>query len=135
MDFPDDRRYTPEGVWALIDGDLSDGDQARGIRATIGISDFAQDAMGELVYLELPLVGARMKQGEPIGPIESVKTVVEPDAPLSGQVESRNEAVAAEPEIVNRSPYEEGWLFRIKVADASEMDSLLSADDYRKQVD
>lgn len=130
MDFPDDRRYTPEGVWALIDEDPS-----KGIQATIGISDFAQDAMGELVYIELPAVGARIRQGEAMGPIESVKTVVEPDAPLSGQIESRNEAVAAEPEIVNRSPYEEGWLFRIKVADASEMDSLLSADEYRRSVE
>ncbi|HJN91534.1 MAG TPA: glycine cleavage system protein GcvH [Dehalococcoidia bacterium] len=125
MNFPADRRYTPEGVWALLDGD----------QATIGISDFSQDAMGDLVYIELPVVGARIKQGDAIGPIESVKTCVEPDAPLSGKVESRNDAASADPEIVNRSPYQEGWLFRLSVADASEMGALLSADDYRRKVE
>ena len=95
QDYPDDRRYTAEGVWALLDGD----------EATIGISAFAQDAMGEIVYVELPKVGTRMQQGECFGPIESVKAVVEPEAPLSGEVVATNDEAYQTPELVNTSPY------------------------------
>ncbi|MCZ6544105.1 MAG: glycine cleavage system protein GcvH [Chloroflexi bacterium] len=124
QDYPDDRRYTAEGVWALLDGE----------EATIGISAFAQDAMGEIVYVELPAVGSTMKQGECFGPIESVKAVVEPEAPLSGEVVATNDEAYRTPELVNTSPYGEGWLVRLRVEEAGEMERLLSAEDYRRSV-
>jgi glycine cleavage system H protein len=125
MEYRDDRRYTAEGIWALVAGDGSAGSEA-----TIGISDFAQEAMGELVYVDLPALGTSMRKGAPFGPVESVKAAVEPEAPLSGEVVARNEAVEADPELINQSPYEDGWWFRLRISDPTEFDALLSADDY-----
>ncbi len=130
MEYRDDRRYTAEGIWALVAGDGSVGSEA-----TIGISDFAQDAMGELVYVDLPAVGAAMRKGAVFGPVESVKAAVEPEAPLSGEVVARNEAVEADPELINQSPYEDGWLFRLRISDPTEVDTLLAAKDYRRLVE
>ena len=119
-DYPDDRRYTAEGLWALVDGD----------EATVGISAYAQDAMGEIVYIEPPALGDLIVQDEPLGPIESVKAVVEPASPLSGEVVARNEEAYAQPALLNTSPYDAGWMFRVRMSDAAEMDGLLSASEY-----
>ena len=119
-DYPDDRRYTAEGLWALVDGD----------KATVGISAYAQDAMGEIVYIEPPALGDLIVQGEALGPIESVKAVVEPESPLSGEVVARNEEAYAQPALLNTSPYDAGWMFRVRMSDAAEMDGLFSASEY-----
>lgn len=119
-DYPDDRRYTTEGLWALVDGD----------EATVGISAYAQDAMGEIVYIEPPALGDLIVQGEALGPIESVKAVVEPESPLSGEVVARNEEAYAQPALLNTSPFDAGWMFRVRMSDAAEMDGLLSASEY-----
>jgi glycine cleavage system H protein len=123
-DYPDDRRYTMEGLWALVDGD----------EATVGISSYAQDAMGEIVYIEPPALGDLIVQGESLGPIESVKAVVEPESPLSGEVVARNEEAYAQPDLLNSSPYEAGWMFRVRMSDAGEYESLLSATDYAESL-
>ena len=119
-DYPDDRRYTAEGLWALVDGD----------EATVGISAYAQDAMGGIVYIEPPALGDLIVQGEALGPIESVKAVVEPESPLSGEVVARNEEAYAQPALLNTSPYDAGWMFRVRMSDAAEMDGLFSASEY-----
>ena len=119
-DYPDDRRYTVEGLWALVDGD----------EATVGISSYAQDAMGEIVYIEPPALGDLIVQGEALGPIESVKAVVEPESPLSGEVVARNEEASAQPALLNTSPYDAGWMFRVRMSDMREMDGLLNASEY-----
>jgi glycine cleavage system H protein len=123
-DYPDDRRYTAEGLWALVDGD----------EATVGISAYAQDAMGEIVYIELPALGDSVSQGVALGPIESIKAVVEPESPLSGEVVARNEEAYAQPDLLNSSPYDGGWMFRVRMSDAGEMESLLSATDYAESL-
>ena len=119
-DYPDDRRYTAEGLWALVDGD----------EATVGISSYAQDAMGEIVYIEPPAPGDLIVQGGALGPIESVKAVVEPKSPLSGEVVARNEEAYAQPALLNTSPYDAGWMFRVRMSDMREMDGLLNASEY-----
>ena len=123
-DYPDDRRYTAEGLWALVDRD----------EATVGISAYAQDAMGEIVYIELPALGDSVSQGVALGPIESIKAVVEPESPLSGEVVARNEEAYAQPDLLNSSPYDGGWMFRVRMSDAGEMESLLSATDYAESL-
>ena len=120
-DHPDDRRYTAEGLWALVEGN----------EATVGISSYAQDAMGEIVYIELPAVGDSVVQDAALGPIESVKAaVVEPESPLTGEVVARNEEAYAQPELLNGSPYEAGWMFRVRMSEPDEYESLLSAAEY-----
>ncbi len=123
-DYPDDRRYTPEGLWALVEGDA----------ATVGISSYAQDAMGEIVYIEPPALGDSIMRGEELGPIESVKAVVEPESPLSGEVVARNEEAYAHPNLLNTSPYDAGWMFRVRMSNAGEMDQLLSAAEYKRSL-
>ena len=96
----------------------------------MGISSYAQDAMGEIVYIELPAVGDSVVQGAALGPIESVKAVVEPESPLTGEVVARNEEAYAQPELLNGSPYEAGWMFRVRMSEPDEYESLLSAAEY-----
>jgi len=117
---PDDRRYSKEHEWLQTDGDT----------ATIGITDFAQDQLGDIVYVDLPAPGATITQFEKMGEIESVKAVSDLYTPASGEVLEANQHVVAKPEIVNTDPLGEGWLIRIRVSDQSEADSLLSAADY-----
>jgi glycine cleavage system H protein len=118
--YPKDLRYDKEHEWVRMDGDV----------ATIGISHFAQDQLGEVVYVDLPSVGDSISSGETFGEIESVKSVSELYAPLAGEVVKVNEALDDAPETVNEDPYGEGWMIQVKVADASEADSLMSADEY-----
>ena len=120
--YPDDLRYHPEHDWARIDGDT----------ATFGITWFAQDALGEVVFIDPPEVGTRVTKDEPYAEVESVKAVSDLIAPLSGEVLEVNQAVVDEPERINDDPYEGGWLIRIRLSDPGELDRLMDADAYRK---
>jgi glycine cleavage system H protein len=118
--YPKDLRYTKEHEWVRVDGD----------EAVVGISHFAQDQLGEVVYVDLPSVGDEAVAGETFGEIESVKSVSELYSPVSGDVTKVNEALDDAPETVNEDPYGEGWMIVIKMADASQVDDLMSADEY-----
>lgn len=122
--YPDELKYHREHDWARIDGN----------EAVLGITWFAQDALGELVHFEPPEVGARVEQDGTYGEIESVKAVSDVVAPLSGEVLEVNQAVIDAPETVNDDPYGEGWLIRIRLADAAEVESLLDAEAYSRHV-
>ena len=122
--YPDDLRYHPEHDWARIAGD----------EATLGITWFAQDALGELVHYEAPAVGAAVTKDGSYGEVESVKAVSHIVAPLSGEVLEVNEKAVDEPETVNEDPYGEGWLIRIRMSDPAEIDALMDADAYRAHV-
>lgn len=120
--YPDDLRYHREHDWARIEGDT----------ATLGITWYAQDALGEIVHFEAPENGATLAKDESYGEVESVKAVSDIIAPLSGEVVEVNAKVVDEPETINEDPYGDGWLVRIRLADPSEADELLDADSYRK---
>ena len=120
--YPDDLKYHPEHDWARIDGD----------EAVLGITWFAQDALGELVHYEAPEVGSTVTIGQSYGEVESVKAVSDVISPLSGEVLEVNAAVVDAPETVNEDPYGEGWLIRIRLSDPSEVDELLDLDAYRQ---
>jgi glycine cleavage system H protein len=119
--YPDDLRYNPEHDWARIEGDT----------ATLGITWYAQDALGEIVHFEPPEEDSAVARGESYGEVESVKAVSEVIAPLSGEVLEVNAKVVSEPETVNADPYGEGWLVRIRMSDESEADELLDVESYR----
>lgn len=120
MGSPDDRRYSKEHEWVRQDGDV----------AYIGITDYAQDQLGDVVYVDLPEPGAAITQFEKMGEIESVKAVSELYAPASGEVVMANEEVVQKPELVNSDPHGQGWLLQVKLADASQLDALLDAAAY-----
>ena len=122
--YPDDLEYHPEHDWARIEGD----------EATLGITWFAQDALGELVHYEAPAVGATVTKDGEYGEVESVKAVSGVVAPLSGEVLEVNERAVDEPEIVNDDPYGEGWLIRVRMSDASEVGALMDAAAYKAHV-
>jgi len=122
--YPDDLRYHKEHDWARLEGD----------EALLGITWFAQDALGELVHYEPPNVGDNIAKESPYGEVESVKAVSDVIAPLSGEVLEVNAKVVEEPETVNADPYGEGWLVRIRLADPSEADALLDVDAYKQVV-
>jgi len=124
VSYPDDLMYHPEHDWARIEGD----------EATLGITWFAQDALGELVHFEPPAVGAAVAKDESYGEVESVKAVSDLVSPLSGEVLEVNEKTVDEPETVNEDPYGEGWLIRIRMSNPAEADSLLDAAAYREHV-
>ena len=120
--YPDDLKYHPEHDWARVDGD----------EATLGITWFAQDALGELVHFEPPEEGSQVAKDSSYGEVESVKAVSEVIAPLSGEVVEVNRRVVDEPEIVNGDPYGDGWLVRIRLTDPGEVDSLLDVEAYKQ---
>jgi glycine cleavage system H protein len=122
--YPDDLRYHPEHDWARIVG----------AEAVLGITWFAQDALGELVHVEAPAPGATVTKDETYGEVESVKAVSDVIAPLSGEILEVNQRAVDEPEIVNDDPYGEGWLIRIRLADPGEVDELLDVGAYRAHV-
>ena len=119
--YPDDLLYHAEHDWARIEGDI----------ATLGVTWYAQDALGEIVYYEPPSEGASLAKDESYGEIESVKAVSDVIAPLSGDVVDVNQGVVDAPETINQNPYGEGWLVRIRLSDPGEVDSLLTAAAYR----
>jgi glycine cleavage system H protein len=122
--YPDDLKYHREHDWARIDGD----------EAILGITWFAQDALGELVHYEAPEEGATVTRDTPYGEVESVKAVSDVIAPLSGEVIEVNGKVVEAPEIINEDPYGDGWLVRIRLSERSEVDSLLDAEGYKQIV-
>lgn len=125
---PGDLLYTPSHEWLRRDGDRPD-------EATIGITDFAQDQLGDVVYLDLPDAGTPVAAGEVCGEIESTKTVAEIYAPVSGEVIATNAELSDAPELVNESPYGEGWLIRLRIAEGAELEGMLDAAGYRTQVE
>jgi glycine cleavage system H protein len=122
--YPGDLKYHPEHDWARIEGD----------EAVLGITWYAQDALGELVHFEAPAVGSSTSKDEPYGEVESVKAVSDVIAPLSGEVLDVNQKAVDEPETVNEDPYGEGWLVRIRMSDPSETDALIDVAAYRAHV-
>ena len=129
---PDDLKYTAEHEWVRVES--GDGDAEGGQLATIGITDYAQDALGDIVYVSLPEVGEDLAKGASVGELESTKSVSDIYAPVSGSVVARNDAVDQTPELVNSDPYGEGWLLRIQVTDASALEGLLDAAAYEAQI-
>ena len=117
---PSELKYTKEHEWVRVDGDIG----------TIGITDFAQDQLGDIVFVELPAVGAAIRAAQKFGEIESVKAVSELFAPVSGEVTEANDGLADSPELVNDDPYGDGWLVKVRLSAAAELDQLLSADEY-----
>jgi glycine cleavage system H protein len=120
--YPDELMYHPEHDWARIEGD----------EATFGITWYAQDSLGEVVFYDPPQVGATVSKDSSYSEVESVKAVSDVIAPLSGEITAVNEALEDAPEKVNEDPYGEGWLVKVKLSDPSEAESLLAAADYRK---
>ncbi len=122
MNVPSDLKYSEEHEWARVEGG----------KVTIGITDFAQSELGDIVFVELPEVGDRIELGDPFGSVESVKTVSELYAPVSGKVTAVNEQLTDAPEKVNASPYGEGWMIVVELEDSSELEQLWSADKYKE---
>ena len=121
MSSPSDRKYIKDHDWVVVESDGS---------ATFGITEFAQESLGDVVFVELPEAGTDVTQGQFFGEIESVKAVSELISPLSGTVTARNAALQDKPELVNESPYLDGWLLKITVKDESEIDGLMTAEEY-----
>lgn len=120
MNFPKDLKYTSEHEWIKIDGDI----------ATVGITDFAQGELGDIVYVEVETAGEELDEGETFGTVEAVKTVSDLYMPLSGEIVEFNETLEGEPELVNQDPYNEGWMIKIKMSNPSEVDKLMDPDAY-----
>jgi glycine cleavage system H protein len=121
--YPDELLYHPEHDWARIEPDQPE-------EATLGITWYAQDALGEVVFFEAPAVGTLLVQGAPYAEVESVKAVSDVVAPLSGEIVAVNDALAEDPQLINEDPYGEGWLVRVALSDAAERDALLDAEAY-----
>ena len=124
MKIPENLKYTNDHEWVKIDGDT----------ATVGITDFAQGELGDIVYLDIDTEGEAVEKGEVFGTVEAVKTVSDLFMPLSGEVSEVNGELEDAPELVNESPYEKGWIIKIKLSDPAEADELLSADQYKDVV-
>ena len=118
--YPDDLKYHAEHDWARIDGDT----------ATLGITWFAQDQLGEVVYFDPPEIGKAVRAGDPYAEVESVKAVSDVIAPLSGEIVEVNEALSDDPEAINEDPYDKGWMVKVRLSDPSEADGLLDAEAY-----
>ncbi|HET7173431.1 MAG TPA: glycine cleavage system protein GcvH [Nocardioidaceae bacterium] len=125
--YPDDLLYTDEHEW------VRGADQGSG-SVRVGITDFAQESLGDIVYLQLPAVGDEVTAGDPMGELESTKSVSDVFAPVSGVVTARNEALVTTPELCNTDPYGEGWLVEIEPSDRDQLESLLSSADYESRV-
>ena len=122
--YPDDLLYHPEHDWARIEGD----------QATLGITWYAQDALGEVVFFEAPVIGTRLSKDEPYAEVESVKAVSDVIAPLSGEIIGVNDALADQSEAINEDPYGAGWLVKIKLSDPAERDTLMDAETYTQSL-
>lgn len=122
---PEELKYADTHEWARLEGDI----------VVVGITDHAQDALGDVVYVELPEVGDTLVAGDEAGVVESVKAASDIYTPVSGEIVAINEALEDAPETLNESPYDEGWMFKVRISDASELESLLNAADYQAQVE
>ena len=124
MKIPNELKYTKDHEWIAIDGEI----------ATVGITDFAQRELGDIVYVEIETVGELLKADEVFGSVEAVKTVSDLFLPIEGEILELNEDLETSPEDVNNDPYEKGWMIKIKVSNPSDLDSLLTSDDYKKLI-
>jgi len=124
MNIPAELKYTKDHEWVKVDGDI----------ATIGVTDYAQGELGDVVYVEIETEGETLDQEEVFGTVEAVKTVSDLFMPVSGEVMEVNEALADAPDLVNQDAYGEGWMVKVKMNDTSQVDSLLSADDYKAEI-
>jgi len=122
---PEDLRYTEEHEWARADGN----------RITVGITHYAQDALGDVVYVDLPATGTRVEKGQPFGEVESTKSVSDLYAPVTGTIVERNESLESQPELVNAEPYGDGWIVVIEAEDPDAVTNLLSATDYARMTE
>jgi glycine cleavage system H protein len=125
MDFPEGLKYSKEHEWVLVEDDV----------ATIGITEFAQDELGDIVYVELPQVGEKISKDDPFGSVESVKAVSDIFAPISGSVVEVNDTLPNSPEIINEDPYEDGWLIKVQMTDKDELKGLMSSQDYAEFIE
>ncbi|HOK22389.1 MAG TPA: glycine cleavage system protein GcvH [Bacteroidales bacterium] len=124
MDIKENLKYAKTHEWVRVDGEY----------AYIGISDFAQSELGDIVYVDVPTVGENLSIGDVFATIEAVKTVSDVYLPISGEVIEFNEALATNPELINKDPYGEGWIVKVKMTNPAEIDNLLSADDYKAAI-
>lgn len=124
MNFPEDLKYTKEHEWVRMEGD----------QAVVGITEFAQDELGDIVYVEAPEIGKHLSQNATFGVVESVKTVSDLFSPISGEVVEINDQVVSNPELVNKDAYGAGWIIKLKPDDASQLDALLSSADYKTMI-
>lgn len=122
MEFPEELRYTREHEWVRDEGNG---------RVRVGITDYAQDSLGDVVYVDVPTLGTEVTANQPFGEVESTKSVSEVYAPVSGKIAERNALLEEKPEVVNGSPYADGWLCVIELTDPAELESLLDVDAYR----
>ncbi len=121
MNVPDGLRYSKDHEWVRVEGDV----------ATVGITDYAQDALGDVVYVDPPMVGSALNAGDSFGEVESTKSVSELYAPISGTVASTNDELETKPEKLNADPYGEGWICTVSMSDAGELDALMAAEAYQ----
>ena len=124
MAYPADYKYTKEHEWVSVEGDIG----------TIGITDHAQHELGDIVYVDLPKVGAHLDQGKSLGSVESVKAVSDIYAPVSGTVVEVNEGLPESPEVINEDPYGDGWLIKVRIGDLSELEDLMDGEEYEEMV-
>ncbi len=125
MEFPEDLKYTEEHEWVLVEDGI----------VTVGITDFAQDSLGDVVFVELPEVGTMVEEGKAFGVVESVKAVSDVYAPVSGEVLEVNEDLPDTPELLNTSPYEDGWMIKVRLTAPEQVDDLMDADQYQAFVE
>jgi len=125
MEYPDDLKYSKEHEWIKVDANI----------ATIGITDYAQDSLGDVVYLELPQEGEVVTKEEPFGVVESVKAVSDLYTPINGTVIEVNDALVDDPEVINEDPYSEGWMIKIEVENEDALNDLLSAENYQQYIE
>ena len=125
MEFPEELKYTEEHEWVMVEDEV----------VTVGITDFAQDQLGDVVFVELPAVGTMVEAGKPFGVVESVKAVSDVYAPVSGEVVEINEELPDSPETINTSPYDDGWMIKIKPSDPAELKELMDADAYQEFIE
>ena len=125
MNIPADLKYTQDHEWVRVEGDL----------VVVGVTDFAQGELGDVVFVEIETEGEDLGKGETFGTVEAVKTVSDLFMPAGGEVVEVNEALADDPELVNKDPYGDGWMIKVKVADAAELNELLDADAYKAMIE
>jgi len=124
MNIPSDLKYTKDHEWVKIDGDV----------ATVGVTDYAQGELGDVVYIDLPEIGDAVEKDDSFGTIEAVKAVADLFSPVSGDIEARNKTLQDEPETINKDPYGEGWMVKIKMSDSAQLSELMNAAEYEKLV-
>ncbi|HAO92976.1 MAG: glycine cleavage system protein H [Deltaproteobacteria bacterium GWB2_55_19] len=125
MEFPKDLKYTKEHEWVKVEGSI----------VTVGITDYAQDSLGDVVYVELPQEGVSVTKNEPFGVVESVKAVSDLYSPISGSVHEVNDAIIDSPEAINEDPYGDAWMIRVEIGNPGDLSDLMSSDEYQKFIE